>query len=131
MLRSSIRTNELALCADTTMTERHRRFYWPLLLIAGLTVGIIPAAAKRGSNSSIDDDKKTVAALDTEYQAAVKISVNIDASFMENTSELGNKAAKKTSEIQSPPIRDVKIHNRFAGRVARRSFTTALSQNRT
>jgi len=79
MLRSSIRINELARCADTTMTERHRRSYWPLLLIAALTVGIIPAAAKRGSNSSKDDDKKTVAALDTEYQAAVKIN---DASTM-------------------------------------------------
>jgi hypothetical protein len=79
MLRLSIRTNELALCADTNMTERHRRSYWLLLLIAGLTVGIIPAAANRGSNSSIDDDKKTVAALDAEYQAAVKMN---DASTM-------------------------------------------------
>ena len=61
------------------MTESHRRFYWPLVLIAGLTVGIISATAKRGSNSSIDDDKKTVAALDAEYQAAVKIN---DASTM-------------------------------------------------
>src|ERR1700690_2220923 len=73
MLRSSLRKNELA-CADTTMTERHRRSYWPLLLVAALTVGIIPAAAKRGSNSSKDDDKETVAALDKEYQAAVKIN---------------------------------------------------------
>jgi ketosteroid isomerase-like protein len=76
---SFIRTNEPARCADTTMPERHRRFYWPLLLIAALTVPVIPAAAKRGSNPSIEDDKKTVVALDAEYQAAVKIN---DASTM-------------------------------------------------
>jgi len=61
------------------MTKCNRHFYWPLFLIVGLIVGTIPAAAKRGSNSSIDDDKKTVAALDTKYQAAVKIN---DASTM-------------------------------------------------
>jgi hypothetical protein len=55
MLGSSLRKNELA-CADTTMTERHRRSYWPLLLIAALTVGIIPAAAKRGSNSLREEE---------------------------------------------------------------------------
>src|SRR5580658_862141 len=79
MMGSFIRTNEPARCADTTMPERHHRFYWPLLLIAALTVPVIPAAAKRGSNPSIEDDKKTVVALDAEYQAAVKIN---DASTM-------------------------------------------------
>src|SRR5580698_5601490 len=79
MMGSFIRTNEPALFSDTTMPERHRRFYWPLLLIAALTVPVIPAAAKRGSNPSIEDDKKTVVALDAEYQAAVKIN---DASTM-------------------------------------------------
>jgi ketosteroid isomerase-like protein len=79
MLRLSISTNELARRADDTMTECRRQSHWPLFLIVGLIVGIIPAAAKRGSNSSIDDDKRTVAALDREYQAAVKIN---DASTM-------------------------------------------------
>jgi len=55
------------------MIEPRRRCYLPLFLIAGLTVGLAAkAAAKRGSNPSADDDKKTVAALDAEYQAAVK-----------------------------------------------------------
>jgi ketosteroid isomerase-like protein len=63
------------------MTELRRDSYLPLVLIAGLTVGIAitPAAAKRESHSSVDDDKKTVAALDAEYQAAVKTN---DASTM-------------------------------------------------
>jgi ketosteroid isomerase-like protein len=63
------------------MTEFRRNSYLPLVLIAGLTVGIAvtQAAAKRASHSSVDDDQKTVAALDAEYQAAVKIN---DASAM-------------------------------------------------
>lgn len=36
------------------MTECRRQSHWPLFLIVGLIVGIIPAAAKRGSNSSIE-----------------------------------------------------------------------------
>lgn len=54
--------------------------YRPLLIIAALIIGIVPGTAKRGTNSSMEDDKKTVAALDTEYQAAVKIN---DASTMD------------------------------------------------
>jgi ketosteroid isomerase-like protein len=61
------------------MTKCLRHSYRPLFLIAGLIIGIIPATAKRGANSSKDDDKKTVSVLDTEYQAAVKIN---DASTM-------------------------------------------------
>jgi len=61
------------------MTECRRQSHWPFFLIVGLIIGIIPAAAKRGSNSSTDDDKRTLAALDREYQAAVKIN---DASTM-------------------------------------------------
>ena len=38
----------------------------------GLIIGIVPATAELGSNSSRDDDEKAVAALDTQYQAAVK-----------------------------------------------------------
>jgi ketosteroid isomerase-like protein len=79
MLRFFIRTPELAQKAERTMTECRRHSYWTLFLVIGLIVGIVPANAKRGSNPSVDDDKKTVAALDTEYQAAVKTN---DASTM-------------------------------------------------
>jgi ketosteroid isomerase-like protein len=79
MRRFSISTNELARRADANMTKYRRHSYWPLFFIAGLIIGIVPATAKRGSNSSMGDAKKTVAALDTEYQAAVKIN---DASTM-------------------------------------------------
>ena len=48
------------------------------IAIASMIVGRLPAAA-RGSRPSPDDAQKTVAALDTEYQAAVKIN---DASTM-------------------------------------------------
>jgi ketosteroid isomerase-like protein len=51
-----------------------------LFLIAGLIISIVPATAKRGSDTSTEYDQKTVAALDTEYQAAVKIN---DASTMD------------------------------------------------
>jgi|HubBroStandDraft_6_1064221.scaffolds.fasta_scaffold07840_2 ketosteroid isomerase-like protein len=61
------------------MTKCRRHSYWPLFLIVGLIISIAPATAKRESNSSTEDDQKTVAALDTEYQAAVKIN---DASTM-------------------------------------------------
>jgi ketosteroid isomerase-like protein len=75
----SISTIELAPRADAGMTKCRRRPYWPLFLIAALIISIVPAMAKRGFSSSPDDDKKTVAALDMEYQAAVKIN---DASTM-------------------------------------------------
>lgn len=45
-----------------------------LLLTTALTVGIILATTVRGVNASATDDRKIVAALDTEYQAAVKIN---------------------------------------------------------
>ncbi len=60
------------------MINRRRQPHWPLFLFAVLIVGVVPAMAERGSNSSTDD-QQTVAALDTEYQAAVKIN---DASTM-------------------------------------------------
>jgi uncharacterized protein (TIGR02246 family) len=43
-----------------------------LLLATGLAVGIILATTVRGVSASATDDRKMVAALDTEYQAAVK-----------------------------------------------------------
>jgi len=44
----------------------------PLLLAAGLAVGILVATSVSGMSPSAADDRTTVAALDTEYQAAVK-----------------------------------------------------------
>jgi len=43
-----------------------------LFLATGLAVAIIPAATVRGVNASAVDDRKIVAALDSDYQAAVK-----------------------------------------------------------
>jgi ketosteroid isomerase-like protein len=45
-----------------------------LLLATGLAVGIILATTVRGVSASATDDRKIVAALDTEYQAAVKVN---------------------------------------------------------
>ncbi|MGB6877140.1 MAG: nuclear transport factor 2 family protein [Candidatus Acidiferrales bacterium] len=42
------------------------------ILAAGLMIGIIGALALHRANASTESDKKTVAALDTEFQAAVK-----------------------------------------------------------
>lgn len=43
-----------------------------LVLTAGLAISVIPATVVRSANASEADDQKTVAALDKEYQAAVK-----------------------------------------------------------
>lgn len=51
---------------------RLRLSYPALLLATGLALGMILIAALRGASASTDDDRKTVAALDKEYQAAVK-----------------------------------------------------------
>ena len=60
-----------------------RRFSrWPFLtfLAASLALGIFAAMAPHRANASAADDQKAVAALDTEYQAAVKIN---DATTMD------------------------------------------------
>ncbi|MGA8438549.1 MAG: nuclear transport factor 2 family protein [Candidatus Sulfotelmatobacter sp.] len=50
-----------------------RRFsYQSFVLTMALALSLILTAAIRGACASPDDDRKTVAALDTEYQAAVK-----------------------------------------------------------
>jgi ketosteroid isomerase-like protein len=74
-----ISTSALARNADSATMDRGRLFYPWLFLAIGLTLGIVPATAIRGMSASIADDRKTVAALDVEYQAAVKIN---DASTM-------------------------------------------------
>jgi ketosteroid isomerase-like protein len=45
---------------------------FPRFLAVGLAFGIVVAIAVKGANASAADDQKVVAALDTEYQAAVK-----------------------------------------------------------
>ena len=43
-----------------------------VLIVAGLTLFVLPALITTRSRASTADDRKAVAALDTEYQAAVK-----------------------------------------------------------
>jgi len=55
--------------------ERGKRFSrrtLPLFLAGGLALGILVAVAVNAANVPIHDDQKTVAELDTQYQAAVK-----------------------------------------------------------
>jgi uncharacterized protein (TIGR02246 family) len=61
-----------AQSADAKMTVPARLSYLPSVLAMGLALGLILTTAKRAASASVDDDRKTVAALDTEYQAAVK-----------------------------------------------------------
>ncbi len=63
------------IVASTTSESGCRRFQWlaaPQLLARGVTVGILAAIVVSAANASVADDQKTVAALDTQYQAAVK-----------------------------------------------------------
>ena len=68
----SFRTNAIGRRTDATKTA-HRRFscrsFVPVVLSAP---GLIPTTAIHGAMASTDDDRKAVAALDAEYQAAVK-----------------------------------------------------------
>jgi ketosteroid isomerase-like protein len=50
------------------------------IIAAGLTLTMLVAIAARSVSASADDDRKTVAALDTHYQTAVK---NNDAATMD------------------------------------------------
>jgi ketosteroid isomerase-like protein len=50
------------------------------ILAGGLTLAVLVVMAVHSANASADDDRKTVAALDTQYQAAVK---NNDAAGMD------------------------------------------------
>ena len=61
-----------AQSADAMMKSRPRFLYLPLILTMGLVLGVILTTAKRGVSPSTDDDREAVAALDKEYQAAVK-----------------------------------------------------------
>jgi uncharacterized protein (TIGR02246 family) len=72
MKRIPISANALAKSIDAKMTVRSGFSYLPLVLTLGLALGLILTTAIRGASASTNDDRKTVAALDTEYQAAVK-----------------------------------------------------------
>jgi uncharacterized protein (TIGR02246 family) len=67
-----ISANAPTKSADDTTTGRARFSYPPLVLTMALALGLILTTAMRGASVSADDDRKTVAALDSEYQAAVK-----------------------------------------------------------
>jgi uncharacterized protein (TIGR02246 family) len=62
---------EIPLASGTTVGIGSGPHFSRLLLFLA-TVGIILAMTVRGVNASATDDRKIVAALDTEYQAAVK-----------------------------------------------------------
>jgi ketosteroid isomerase-like protein len=66
----------ISLASDTDVRIASGRHFSRLsfLLVTGLAVGIILATIVQGVSASATDDRKTVAALDTEYQAAVKIN---------------------------------------------------------
>jgi len=72
-------TKSRAGCAAPKTARSHRFSHRSLLLAIGLGIGMILTTALRGTATSADDDRKAVAALDAEYQAAVK---NNDAATM-------------------------------------------------
>jgi ketosteroid isomerase-like protein len=66
MLRDSATT-------DATIVACCSRFsHLRLFLTVGLVLGLLVTTAMRGASASTDDDRRTVATLDSEYQAAVK-----------------------------------------------------------
>jgi uncharacterized protein (TIGR02246 family) len=72
MKRIPISANAPAQSIDAKMKFSSRFSHLPLVLTMGLALGLILTTVIRGASASTDDDRKTVAALDTEYQAAVK-----------------------------------------------------------
>jgi ketosteroid isomerase-like protein len=64
----------LAPSTDARMARDPHFSHLSLLLATGLAVGIFLATTVRGESASATDDRKIVAALDTEYQSAVKIN---------------------------------------------------------
>jgi ketosteroid isomerase-like protein len=60
--------------------KRLPRRLFPQLLVGGLALSIFAAIAANAVKASVADDRKTVAALDTQYQAAVKAN---DAATMD------------------------------------------------
>ncbi len=61
--------------SSSTNESGCRRFHWPAvpqLLARSVTVGILATIVVIATNASVADDRRTVAALDTQYQAAVK-----------------------------------------------------------
>jgi len=67
-----IATSSIAAHRNTRIAECHRSSYGMLVLATGLAVGLILAATVGAATATAADDRRTVAALDTEYQAAVK-----------------------------------------------------------
>ncbi len=72
MKRTPISANAPAQSIDAKMKFSSRFSHLPLVLTMGLALGLILTTAICGASASTKDDRKTVAALDTEYQAAVE-----------------------------------------------------------
>ncbi len=125
----------IACSAITNATEaggRHffRRPFFPLLA-AGLILGIFAAMAVRGARASAADDQKAVAALDTKYQAAVKIN---DAATMDRlladdfilVTGSGKTYTKADLLKEARDGRDVYEHNEDTDRTVRVWGDTAV-----
>lgn len=72
----------LSAIRDTSDLIGKQFSHWPLsgLLTGALALGMLAAITARGADASAADDQKAVAALDTQYQAAVKVN---DAATMD------------------------------------------------
>jgi ketosteroid isomerase-like protein len=66
-----VNTNPLAFVAGRRKRIFRRAFLQPVVFTVGLALGAIPPIAIRAAKASADD-KRIVAGLDTQYQAAVK-----------------------------------------------------------
>jgi hypothetical protein len=71
VLRNS--ANPAGLSTDATMAAGCPHFsYLRLFLAVGLVLGLFVTTAMHEASASTDEDRRTVSALDSEYQAAVK-----------------------------------------------------------
>jgi ketosteroid isomerase-like protein len=71
MLRNS--ANPPGMSSDATMMACCSRFpHLRLFLTVGLVFGLLVTTAMHGASASTEGDRRTVATLDSEYQAAVK-----------------------------------------------------------
>lgn len=69
---NNYRTNAIANRVMSTMRVSRSFLYVAFFLVTGLGIGSIVVSTARSATASGGDDRETVAALDKEYQAAVK-----------------------------------------------------------
>ena len=71
-MKASHETRDLLQSKISTVAATRCRQSSSRLLLRGLVFGVIVMVAASAATASVADDRKTVAALDTQYQAAVK-----------------------------------------------------------